>query len=167
MKQITNISLLVMVLSIPFALSQTRKAIPAGRYEALSGVKVSHVAKGTEVAVGKDSISLFWGEVLKHIPQGSNQKFYFKSGKLETDFKALLNSAGIQEAQSMNHKVNLFLSDDLKRDAELFKNFKTKGNLLLLKEKEGLKEVLNALRLYDMLVYQNETDANYYLLKRK
>lgn len=166
MKQITNISLLIIVLSIPFALSQTRKAIPAGRYEALSGVKISHVAKSSD-SVGKDSLSLFWAEVLKHIPQGHDQNFYFKSGELEINFKGLLNSTGFQEALTMDKKVNLVISDDLKRDEGLFKNFKNKKSLLLLKEKEGLKEILSKLKQFDVLVYQNEADANYYLLKRK
>ena len=49
----------MMVLSIPFALSQTRKAIPAGRYEALSGVKTSHGQKSIDSASSKDSVGLF------------------------------------------------------------------------------------------------------------
>ena len=167
MKQITNISLLLMVLSIPFALSQTRKAIPAGRYEALSGVKVSHAPKGSETLNGKDSLSLFWVEVLKHIPQGRNQNFYFKSGELDSNFSSLLANSGIQEVQAIDKKVNILLSNGLLRDAEMFKKFKTKGSLLILKEKEGLKEVISALKQYDVLVYQNEADSNYYLLKRR
>lgn len=167
MKQITNITLLVMVLSIPFALSQTRKPIPAGRYEALSGVKTSHSAKTTESALAKDTLGLFWTEVAKHIPQGRRENSYFASGAIDTNFKTFLSSKGVIEAKSFNDKVNILLSDDINRDSDLFKQLKLKGSLLILKDKHGPKDVIAFFPQYEVLVYQNEADYNYYLLKFK
>ncbi len=169
MKQTTNITLLVMVLSIPFALSQTtRKAIPAGRYEALSGVKTSHSAKNVaESALTKDTLGLFWTEVAKHIPQGRRENSYFSSGAMDTNFKTFLSSKGVIEAKSFSSKVNILSSDDISRDTELFKKLKSKGSLLILKDKHGPKDVINLFSQYEVLVYQNEADYNYYLLRLK
>ena len=115
MKQLKNITLLVMVLSIPFALSQTRKAIPAGRYEALSGIKTAHTAK-SDSALAKDSLGLFWTEVAKHIPQGRKENAYFTSSPIDANFKAFFSSKGVLEAHELDSKVNILMSDNIFRD---------------------------------------------------
>lgn len=161
-----HITVLIMVLSIPFALSQTRKAIPAGRYEALSGVKISHGQKGVDNA-SKDTIGLFWAEVSKHIPQGQKENSYFNSGFTDTNVKSFLSSKGVLEAKSFDHRVNIFLSDDFLRDIELFKKIKTKGSLVIIKDKHTLKDVLSTLGQYEVVLYQAEADLNYFLLKHK
>lgn len=167
MKQTTNITLLIMVLSIPFALSQTRKAIPAGRYEALSGVKISHSVKGNENAIAKDALGLFWTEVAKHIPQGHKENTFFSSGVFDPSFKTFLSSKGVLEAKEMGPKVNIVLSDNVARDNELLKKMKEKGSLVILKEKHSPKEILSQFPQHEMVVYQSEADSNYYLLKYK
>lgn len=167
MKQTTNITLLVMVLSIPFALSQTRKAIPAGRYEALSGVKISHSVKGSESVISKDALGLFWTEVAKHIPQGHKENTFFTSGTFDPNTKTFLNSKGVFEATAMGPKVNVILSDNVSRDSELLKKLKEKGSLLILKEKKSMKEILSQFPQYEVVVFQAEPDNNYYLLKYK
>lgn len=156
-----------MILSIPFALSQTRKAIPAGRYEALSGVKTSHGQKNIESSSSKDSVNLFWSEVAKHIPQGVNKNSYFNSGTTDSDFKVFLNSKGISEAKKIDSGVNILLSDDLDRDQASLKKLKMKGSLVILKDKHPLKEIMSILERYEVLVYQAEVENNYYLLKLK
>lgn len=156
-----------MVLSIPFALSQTRKAIPAGRFEALSGVKATHSTKGADANIGKDSIYLFENEMIKHIREGSSGNFYYISGSFGPDFKTLLTSKGAMESSSINARVNILLSDDLGRDKNLFKKIKTKGSLIVLKDKHGLKDVIAAFNSYEVLIYQAQADSNYYLLKLK
>lgn len=167
MKQITNITLLTVVLSIPFALAQTRKAIPAGRYEALSGVKLSHSLKSADSSLAKDSLGLFWSEVAKHIPQGQNESSFYSTGEIDTNFKAFLSSKGVLEAKSLDSKVNILLSDDLSRDSEVFKKIKTKGSLIILKDGHALKDVLSALNQFEVIVYQAEVDYNYFLLQLK
>lgn len=156
-----------MVLSIPFALSQTRKAIPAGRYEALSGVKSSHSVKNSESALAKDSLGLFWTEVAKHIPQGRNENSYFSSGAIDTNFKTFLSSKGVFESHTLDSKVNILLSDNINRDGDLFKKLKTKGSLIILKDKHSLKDVISTFGQYEVLVYQSEAESNYFLLKLK
>jgi hypothetical protein len=167
MKQTTNITVLVLVLSIPFALSQTRKAIPAGRYEALSGVKISHSQKSIDSSVSKDSIGLFWSEVAKHIPQGRNENSYFNTGVFDPNFKNFLSSKGVLEAKTLDSRVNILLSDDLTRDTDIYKKIKTKGSLVILRDKHSLKDVMSSLGQYEVVVYQAEADNNYYLLKHK
>lgn len=167
MKQKTNIAVLTLVLSIPFALSQTRKPIPVGRYEALSGYKVAHNAKGADVILGKDSLSLFFGEVTKHLPTGRNENFYYSSGDFDVHFKALLNSKGAKESKGFDGRVNILLSDNLDRDSNIMKKIKTKGSLIILKDQKSLKEVLSILNWYDVLLFQAENSSNYFLLKLK
>ena len=157
----------MMVLAIPFALSQTRKAIPAGRYEALSGVKISHSQKSIDSSGLKDSLGLFWTEAGKHIPQGRNENSYFNSGTFDANSKAFLASKGIQEAKSLDSRVTILLSDDLIRDNDVFKKIKTKGSLLILKDKHPLKDVMSTLGQFEVIIYQSEADNNYYLLKHK
>jgi hypothetical protein len=156
-----------MVLSIPFALSQTRKAIPPGRYEALSGVKISHTQKSIDSSIPKDSVGLFWSEVAKHIPQGRNENSYYNSGVFDVNFKNFLSSKGVLEAKSLDSRVNILLSDDLTRDNDTLKKIKTKGSLVILRDKHPLKDVISALGQYEVVIYQAEADNNYYLLKHK
>lgn len=167
MKQITNITLLLAVLSIPFALSQTRKAIPAGRYEALSGVKISHTQKNMENSTSKDTLTLFWLEVAKHIPQGRTDNSYFSLGEFDSNSKTLLFSKGVYEVKTFNDKVNIFLSDNIVRDNSIIKKIKNKGSLVILKGKHSLKEVLSSIDSYEVVIYQAEVEGNYYLLKHK
>ena len=167
MKQIINISLLVFLLSIPFALSQTRKAIPAGRYESLSGVKVSHGAKNLDNSQVNDSLGLFWIEVAKHFQIERGDNFYFKTGDIDANFRTLLASKGVIEAKKFDNRINIFLSDDINRDSHLIKKLKIKGSLLIFKDKQALKEVMVNLEKFEVIIYQKETDFNYYLLKLK
>lgn len=167
MKQTTNIALLIFVLSIPFALSQTRKAIPAGRYEALSGVKLSHSVKSNDSAIAKDALGLFWTEVAKHIPQGHKENTFYSSGAIDQSFKTFLSSKGVLESKEMAPKVNIIVSDDGARDGELLKKLKEKGSLIILKEKRNLKDILTQFSQHEVVVYQSEADSNYYLLKYK
>lgn len=167
MKLTTNIALLIFVLSIPFALSQTRKAIPAGRYEALSGVKLSHSVKSNESAIAKDALGLFWTEVAKHIPQGHKENTFYTSGAIDQSFKTFLSSKGVLESKDMGPKVNIVVSDDGERDSNLLKQVKEEGSLIILKEKRSLKDILAQFTQHEVLVFQSEADSNYYLLKIK
>lgn len=156
-----------MVLSIPFALSQTRKAIPAGRYEALSGVKVSHGPKSSDNSLAKDSVGLFWSEVVKHISQGKNENYFYSIGAIDGNVKNYLTGKGVLEAKSLGGKVNVVLSDSLERDSAAFKNISIKGSFIILKDKHDLKDVISTLSHYDVIIYQAEVDDNYFLLRLK
>lgn len=170
MKQIFNISAFIIVLSIPFALSsQTRKAIPAGRYEALSGVKNSRALKSldTNTLSNKDSLNLFWNEVLGHIPKESKGLTFFSTGKMDSNWTDLLVKNGLSKTEEIGESTNVIFSDDLKRDRDLFKTIKAKGHLIVLKGAATLPEVLSTLNQYEVIVYQADTDASFYLLKQK
>jgi hypothetical protein len=170
MKQILNIVTFFTILAIPFALSsQTRKAIPAGRYEALSGVKNSRSVKSIDsISDGKkDSVGLFWNEVLKHVPENSKELTYFSTGKLEQSSGNVLKNRGLKEVSSLTTKTNIVFSDDLKRDLNFLSDLKNKKSLIVLKETQELKDVMPSLARFDVLVYQSEEKAHYYLLQLK
>lgn len=170
MKQTINIVAFFFVLSIPFALSsQTRKAIPAGRYEALSGVKNSRSIKKSDGTSGdkRDSATLFWHEVLSHFPENSKKSSYFTAGKLDEMAASLLTTKGLKTSKKMSTDTSIVFSDDLGRDRDLLKGLKTKDTLVVLKDSHELKEVMNTLGQYEVLLYQADDKANYFLLKIK
>lgn len=169
MKQTINIIAFFFVLSIPFALSsQTRKAIPAGRYEALSGVKNSRSTKTTDTMNDrKDSTSLFWNEVLNHIPENATNLSYFSTGKMDEFSTSLLTNNGMKATKKINDKTNIVFSDDLNRDRDVLKNLKNKNSLVVLKDSHQLKDVMASLGQYEVLLYQAEDQSNYFLLKLK
>lgn len=169
MKQTINIVAFFFVLSIPFALSsQTRKAIPAGRYEALSGVKNSRSVKSTDsVNDKKDSTTLFWNEVLNHMPENSQNLSYFATGKMDEFSSSLLANKGLKSSKKIGSATNIIFSDDLNRDREIFKNLKNKNNLVVLKDSHQLKDVMSSLNQFEVLLYQAEDQSNYFLLKLK
>lgn len=166
MKQTINITLLAIVLSIPFALSQTRKAIPAGRYEALSGIKFSHSLKSDSLLT-KDSLGLFWFEVAKHIPQGRSENLFYNLGVNDIDVKTFLISKGMLEAKNLDNRVSIILSDSFYRDSDLLKKVRTKGSLIILKDKHVLRDVLSVFNRFDVIIYQAEAEVNYFLLKQR
>lgn len=169
MKQTVNIIAFFFVLSIPFALSsQTRKAIPAGRYEALSGVKNSRSTKSTDSGATdrKDSTSLFWSEVLNHMPENTELS-YFSTGKMDEFSANLLASKGLKSAKKLGKKTNIVFSDDLNRDRDVLKTLKNKNGLVVLKDSHELKDVMSSLEQYEVLLYQAEDKSNFFLLKLK
>jgi len=169
MKQTVNIIAFFFVLSIPFALaSQTRKAIPAGRYEALSGVKNSRSTKSTDSgAVSRsDSTTLFWNEVLNHMPENTDLS-YFSTGKMDEFSTSLLATKGLKTSKKLGEKTNIVFSDDLNRDREVLKTLKNKNGLVVLKDSHQLKDVMASLGQYEVLLYQAEDQSNYFLLKLK
>lgn len=170
MKQTVNIIAFFFVLSIPFALSsQTRKAIPAGRYEALSGIKNSRSPKATDTTITdrKDSTALFWNEVLSHVPENTSELSYFSSGKMDEFSTSLLTTKGLRTSKKLSQKTNIVFSDDLNRDRELLKNLKNKNGLVVLKDPHQLKDVMSSLGQFEVLLYQAEDQSNYFLLKLK
>lgn len=171
MKQTINIIAFFFVLSIPFALSsQTRKAIPAGRYEALSGIKNSRASKINETVTStdkKEAVTLFWTEILSHIPEKSTNLNFFSSGKLDEYESSTLKSKGLVQASQIGLKTKLVYSDNLKRDENALKSLKNKDSLVVLKDNRELKEVMGLLSQFEVLLYQAESQTNYFLLKLK
>jgi len=169
MKQTVNIIAFFFVLAIPFALSsQTRKAIPAGRYEALSGVKNSRSTKSAEAAAASrsDSTTLFWNEVLSHMPENTDLS-YFSTSKMDEFSTSLLATKGLKTSKRLEEKTNIVFSDDLNRDREILKTLKNKNSLVVLKDSHQLKDVMASLGQYEVLLFQAEDQSNYFLLKLK
>ena len=169
MKQTINIIAFFFVLAIPFALSsQTRKAIPSGRYEALSGVKNSRTNKNADSSMieRKDSTMLFWNEVLSHMPENTELS-YFSTSKMDEFSTTLLTTKGLKTSRKLGAKTNIVFSDDLNRDRDILKTLKNKGSLVVLKDSQELKDVMAMLGQYEVLLYQADDKSNYFLLKLK
>lgn len=170
MKQFLNISALICVLSVPFALSsQTRKAIPAGRYEALSGVKTSRSNKGSdqldEAALKNEPANIVINEAIKHLPSNGKNFTYYSTGKLDPLWENLFTSKGITQADKIAESTRVIFSDDLKRDKNLLENLKS-GRIVILKDRQLLKDVLASSNQYEVLAYQATEDAKHLFLLR-
>lgn len=169
-KQKYNIFILLIVLAIPFALSsQTRKAIPGGRFEALSGIKNarSHASALPSASEKKDSTTLFWNEVLNHIPSGTHNISYFSKTEVDQFSKDLFIAKGIRKSSHLKDNATFFYSDNLSADADLLKKNKNKFHLVVLKDAKTIGEKLGALKDFDIVIYQADEKFNYYLLKFK
>ncbi len=172
MKQFLNISALICVLSIPFALSsQTRKAIPAGRYEALSGVKNSRTSKAAdmseEAGLKTESANIVWNEALKHLPPGNVEVSYFSKSDLDPLWASLMSSKGLVPSKNVSTNTQIIFSDNLRRDLSLVKIL-SKGKIVILKDNQSLNDLLSLQAKYEVLAYQVAEDSNnLFLLKIK
>ncbi len=172
MKLLLNISALALVLSVPFAISsQTRKAIPAGRYEALSGVKNSRRVAATAVngvsALKAESANIVWNEALKHFPSGKIEVSYFSKSELDPIWASLFSSKGLVAVSKISSSTQIVFSDNLKRDLNLVMSL-SKGKLVILKDKQSLKDLITPQAQYEILAFQAAEDSNnLFLLKIK
>lgn len=165
MKLLINLSIFIIVLLIPFALSsQTRKAIPAGRYEALSGVKISR--SKNEITSLNNSQNSFWQEVSRNLPSDRSEFYYVKKTSHEFNFSNLIANKSMRELKSQNQKIDLMITEDLKSDKEVLKQLSSKG-LIILISTTSLKDVLTQLSSYNLIIYQAFNSENFYLLKLK
>jgi hypothetical protein len=151
---------------VPFALSsQTRKAIPAGRYEALSGIKVSRTKN--EVVQSNSSEASIWQEVMKNLPADKANYFYFKNyTNQELNLSALMPTKNFKEVTRPEMGFDLLISENLKVDKDKLNNLSKKGMILFI-TKMPLKETINYLASYDLILFQSINRENFYLLKLK
>jgi hypothetical protein len=115
----------------------------------------------------RDSATLFWNEVLNHIPDNTQQISYYSSGKLDEFSTTLLATKGIKTDKKIEKDTNIIYSDDLNRDRDMFKDLKVKNSLVVLKDSHQLKDVMVSLSQFEVLLYQAEDQSNYFLLKLK
>jgi hypothetical protein len=160
----TNLFILTIILSLPFALSsQTRKAIPAGRYEALSGVKVSHGSKNQETNNhDHDSSKQIWDEVEKYFINEPGEVYYANLAGTEVGIK----SRNFHEAKSIDQGLDLLITSDLKKDKEFVKHLKGK-KMVALFDSRPLEKIITTLHSYEVVSYRAEGNGNFYLLKTK
>jgi hypothetical protein len=166
MKMTFNIATFVIVLLLPFALSsQTRKAIPAGRYEALSGIKVSHSNK-TESTLATNGSNTIWQEVQKALPAEKNEFNYLKNYSQELNLNSLIPNKGFKESRKAEQGFDLLITEDFKKDKGILKYLKAKGVIVVI-SKTSIKEMMNNVSPYELIVFQSQNFENYYLLKSK
>lgn len=160
----TNIFVLCLILSLPFALSsQTRKAIPAGRYEALSGIKSSHSGKNQDASiVSKEGVRDIWAEIEKNYTTESGEVLFANMGSLEVGLK----SKNFHEAKSIERGLDLLITSDLQRDKAMTKFLRGK-KLIALFDVRPLQKIISTLTEFEVLSFHTEKNTNFYLLKTK
>ena len=160
----TNILILILILSLPFALSsQTRKAIPAGRYEALSGIKISRNGKNQEVGnQGRDSGRQVWSEVEKFFSNEPGEIVYANLASTEVGIK----SKNFREAKNMDQGFDLLITSNLQKDKELIKHLRGK-KMIALFDVRPLEKIIPSLKNYEVVTFRAEKNSNFYLLKTK
>jgi len=155
---------LIVILSFPFALfAQTRKAIPAGRYEALSGIKLSRSGKNQDnIGSSKESTKSIWSELEKIYANDSGDILFANLAKVEVGIK----SKNFKEALNSEKGFDLILTNDLKRDKAITKHLRGK-KMIVLFDSRPLQKALPLLNEYEILNFQAEKASNLYLLKIK
>jgi hypothetical protein len=160
----TNIFLLIVILSIPFALSsQTRKAIPAGRYEALSGIKISHSVRNQEAnAQVHDSNKQIWEDLEKYFANEKGDILYVNLSSREFGLKL----QNFHEVKNIDQEFDLLLSTNLQRDKEISKHLRGK-KIVALFDRQPLEKVISKLGKYEIISYRADKSMNVYLLRTK
>lgn len=165
MKIWSNVLIFLFVLCLPFALSsQTRKGIPAGRYEALSGVKVSHTSKN-DSAIVPNTQNNFWGEVLKNLPENKVEISIVKKNVQDINLTQLLPSKKIQDKTAIDSSVDLFITNTIANKDEL-KKLKNKS-LIVMIANTTVKDQVSNLSNYEIITFMAGQNENYFLLKAK
>ncbi len=160
-----NLILFLLVLAIPFALSsQTRKAIPAGRFEALSGIKTGRQKNITENSTSVHSLII--EELEKNLPNDRREYFYYKNSQYDFNFSTLIPQKDFKESVGAEKNVDFLITDNLKKDSEKLK-YLTKSGLILFISGQDLKENLSVISPYELILYQVSGKDNFYLLKNK
>lgn len=168
--QLVNIVSFLLVILLPFALSsQTRKAIPAGRYESLSGVK-SLKSKQAEVELNdikKDEVYDFWLETISNFGHEETELNYFAYGLIDKKVLDLLDKRNFKLVQKLNSKALLIYADNFSMvKAELLKVANNK-TFILLNEKSEINELVKNLNEFEIVIYRLIEGQHYYLLRFK
>ena len=141
--------------------SQTRKAIPAGRFEALSGIKVSHSTKDSP-GISKEGGANIWSEIEKNFPSESGEVLFANMGSLEVGLK----SKNFHEAKNIEQGLDLLITSDLQRDKSMTKFLRGK-KMIALFDVRPLQKIIFSLTDYEVISYRAEKATNFYLLKTK
>lgn len=160
-----NLILFLIVLAIPFALSsQTRKAIPAGRFEALSGIKTSGPKNISEKTTSVHNLII--EELEKNLPTDRREYFYYKNSQYDFNFNILIPQKDFKESIGAEKNVDFLITDNLKKDSEKLR-YLTKSGLILFISSQDLKENMMLISPYELILYQVSGKDNFYLLKNR
>lgn len=150
-------------------LAQVRKAIPSGRYEALSGIKNSRATNGDSrlAYVRSESTSLFWHEVMLMKPKDVLKVDYFTKSNLDDSLMSLFMANAIQKTQFPKSNSTIFYTDNVNRDLQYIKENRSKFLLFVLKDKMAIEQKMEELKEFEVLLYQAQEDGYQYLLKAR
>ncbi len=150
-------------MSLPFALSsQTRKAIPAGRYEALSGIKVSRSGKADIQQTTHESSKQIWVEVEKYFGPENGEVLYANLASTEVAIKA----KNFHEAKNMDQGFDLLITSDLNKDQSAMKFLRGK-KMIALFDQRPIDKIISSLKNFEVISFKADSTTNFYLLKTK
>ncbi len=150
---------------LPFALSsQTRKAIPAGRYESLSGIKLAR-SKTESISNPSGQLSI-WQELQKNLATNREEFYYLKNSSSNLNLTNSIPSKNFREGRKKDGSFDLLVTDNIKRDKEELKHLADDGVVLFIST-STLTDNLNQINGYNLLIFQTNKNENYYLLKLK
>lgn len=160
-----NVGIFLFVLMLPFALSsQTRKAIPAGRYESLSGIKLAR-AKSETINNSSNQLSI-WQELQKNLASNREEFYYLKKSSSNLSLTSYIPSKNFREGRKIDGSFDLLVTDNLKRDREDLKQLANDGVVLFISG-STLTDNMNQINGYNLILFQTNKSENYYLLKLK
>lgn len=165
-----KIFLLLLVISIPFALSsQTRKPIPNGRFEALSGIKNHRTPRGdARHTLGKRDVSaLLWNEIIHQLPHAAYEVNYYTHSQLDEVSNNLFSMNNIKRTENPSANMTLLYTDNLQKDSSILETLSSKVLLIIVKDTKSIEERVHDFKNFEIMLYQNEDKKHYYILKPK
>ncbi|MCK6593744.1 MAG: hypothetical protein L6Q33_00970 [Bacteriovoracaceae bacterium] len=141
--------------------ARTRKPIPAGRFEALTGIKVSSASNANEIRErNTDSLWVKYSELLR-----PDFKVYLAPSFTNVVFPAQLNISLTNEKSAIQSMDSLILSE-LKSDQDWLIKMLKKEGIVFLKTETSLKDVQARAELMDLVVLYFSIDTGEVILKK-
>jgi len=160
MKILFHLSLILFCLSFKSE-ARTRKPIPAGRFEALTGIKVSSASNANEIRErNTDSLWGKYSELLK-----PDSKVYLAPSFTNVIFPPQLNISMTNEKASEQSIDSLILSE-LRNDRDWLIKMLKKDGVIFLKTDASLKEVQSKADVLDLIVLYFSIDTGEVILKK-
>lgn len=160
MKMICHLALILLCLS-HYAEARTRKPIPAGRFEALTGIKVSSASNANEIRErNTDSLWGKYSELLK-----PDSKVYLAPSFTNVVFPTQLNISMTSEKAAEQSMDSLILSE-LRIDREWLIKMLKKDGVVFLKTDASLKDVQSKADILDLIVLYFSIDTGEVILKK-
>lgn len=164
--QVFNIALFILILAIPFALSsQTRKPIPKGRYEVLSGIKTSHMLKNENLERQDPYIGV-WEEVSKAYPVDKIEIYYKKNAMVDTSSLVMVTNRNFHEIK-MNQSLDLLITGRIDSAQSELLNLRKKEGMILYVSADPITQVMKQSIPYELIFYKMIKNDHFYLFRYK
>ncbi len=162
-----QILILILILSLPFALSsQTRKPIPAGRYESLSGIKSANdAALVSDASVAIDKNLILWNEMMNSFASQNKKNIkLFMNGNLSIETIPAQYKTNVLVTNKFSASIDVLLTDNIKRDLNLVSKMSNQS-MIILYEAIATQELKNSNKNLELLTYISHKNSSFSLFK--